>query len=91
MVLNFSYGTVVVMCPFETYDGGTLNAGDGLSPGTSVALFGFLNQDIVDVDADVNGKLIFEFGPGRGLRIIPGSSGYELYVLKTPNGVYPVY
>lgn len=97
MILHFSHGathhagTIVVQCLFETFDDGTLNAGDGVSSSTSVALFGFLNQHVLDVGVDVNGKLIFEFGSGRGLRIIPSGSGFESYVLNTSNGVFPVY
>ncbi len=80
-----------MQCPFEAYDGETLNVGDGEAPGTSVALFGYLNQHVLDVGVDVNGKLIFEFGSGRGLRIIPSGSGFESYVLNTSKGVFPVY
>ena len=92
MILHFSNGaTILVQCPFEVYDRGTSDVGDGVCSLTAVILFKFLNERVVDVDVDVNGKITFEFGPGRGIHIIPSGSGFESYVLRTSKGVAPVY
>ena len=92
MVLNFSDGSsLLVQCPFEVNDNGNLNMGHGESPGTSVALFGLLNEPIVDASVDTIGQITLNFRANRKIRIIPDSSGFESYVLRTSKGVSPVY
>jgi hypothetical protein len=92
MILHFSDGSsVLVQCPFETYDGDTSNKGHGESPGTSLILFTFLNEHVGDVSADLTGKIKLEFETSKGIQIIPDNSGFESYVLRTSKGVFPVY
>ena len=91
MVLNFSNGaSLLVQCPFDANDGLVSRAGHGLSADTSTILFQFLNADIVGVSVDGVGQIDFDFGAGRGLRIIPDNSGFESYVLRTSKGIFPV-
>ena len=92
MIFNFSDGSsLLVQCPFEAYDDGTSNMGHGESPGTSVILFGFLNEHILDAGVDAVGQVTLKFSAGRGIRIIPDNSGFESYVLRTSKGVSPVF
>jgi hypothetical protein len=91
MILHFSDGSsLLVQCPFEVYDDGTSNKGHGQSPGTAVILFGLLNEHIFDVSVGVDGQITLAFGAARGIRIIPDSSGFESYVLRTAKGVTPI-
>ena len=92
MILHFSDGSsVLVQCTFETYENTISRTGHGESPGTSTILFEFLNEDVVGVSVDAVGQMTFDFGAGKGIRIIPDSAGLEAYVLRTPRGVLPVY
>jgi hypothetical protein len=92
MILHFSNGSsMLVQCAFEVYDENVSQSGHGESPGTSVILFEFFNEPVVSVNVNVVGRMTFDFGAGRGFRIIPDRSGLESYVLRTPKGVFPVY
>jgi hypothetical protein len=92
MILHFSNGSsVLVQCPFEVDDGGASNMGHGESPGTSVVLFGFLNEHVDDISVDVVGQITLAFGASRSIRIVPDNSGFESYVLTTSKGTFPVY
>jgi hypothetical protein len=92
MILHFSNGSsILVQCGFEVFDGKLSQSGHGQSPGTSVILFEFFNEHVVNVSVDLVGQMIFNFGTDREFRIIPDNSGLESYVLRTPKGVLPVY
>jgi hypothetical protein len=92
MILHFSNGSsVLVQCGFEVFDGKLSQCGHGESPATSVILFEFFNEHVVNVSVDLVGQMIFNFGTDREFRIIPDNSGLESYVLRTPKGVFPVY
>jgi hypothetical protein len=82
---------VLVQCAFEVNDGTISRTAHGESVETSVFLFQLLNEKVVGVQVDMVGRMIFDFGAGRSIRIIPDNSGPESYVLRTPNGVFPVY
>jgi hypothetical protein len=91
MILHFSNGSSLLMqCPFEANEGSVSRAGHGEHADTSLALFQFLNADIVDVTVDGVGQIDFDFGARRSLRIIPENSGFESYVLQTSKGTFPV-
>jgi hypothetical protein len=92
MILHFSNGSsILVQCGFEVFDGKLSQSGHGQSPGTSVILFEFFNEHVVNVSVDLVGQMIFNFGTDREFRIIPDNLGLESYVLRTPKGVFPVY
>ena len=92
MVLHFSNGSsVLVQCSFETYSDETSHSGHGESPGTSGILFEYLNKDVVAVKVDTTGEMTFDFGASGRIRITPDGSGLESYVLRTAQGVFPVY
>ena len=92
MILHFSNGSsVLVQCEFEVFDGKLSRSGHGESAATSLILFDFLNEHVVSVSVDVVGQMTFGFDASRGFRIIPAGSRFESYVLRTQNGVFPVY
>jgi hypothetical protein len=92
MILHFSNGSsVLVQCAFEVYDNKISRTGHGESSETSTLLFEFFNLPVVAVSVDALGQITFDFGAGKGIRIIPDNSGLESYVPQTPKGVFPVY
>src|SRR4051812_19627075 len=92
MTLHFSNGSsVLVQCAFEVFDGELSRSGHGESPATSVSLFDFFNEHVVNVSVDVVGRMTFDFGANRGFQIVPDDTGFESYVLRTPKGAFPVY
>jgi hypothetical protein len=93
IILHFGGGScaLLIQCPFEVHEGGISKNGHGHSRETSVILFDFLNQDVVDTHVDPSGQIALEFSERRTVKIIPDHSGFESYVLSTPKGVHPVF
>jgi hypothetical protein len=83
--------TLLIQCPFEVSDGAISKKGHGELRETSVILFDFLNQHVVDTHVDRTGQIALEFSERRTVKIIPDRSGFESYVLSTPKGVHPLF
>jgi len=92
MILNFANGSsILVQCPFETAVNGVSATGHGEDAETAINLFDLLNTQVLDAAVDERGLITLIFGPAKKLRICPDGSGLESYVMRTSNGVLPVY
>lgn len=91
LILEFSNSaSLLIQCPFQAEDDGMVRSGHGEQPKTAVILFDFLNADVNKTTVDPMARGEFVFGARRRIRIIPDDSGYESYVVRTSNGVFPV-
>jgi hypothetical protein len=92
MILHFGNGSsILIQCPFETVTNGLRATGHGEDAETAIHLFEFFNTEILDAAADEKGLITLKFGDTKKLRICPDGSGLESYVVRTSNGVLPVY
>lgn len=91
LVLLFANGAhVLVQCPFELLEQGTIRHGHGEHTVDSTLLFGYLNCTVESAAIDDGSILTFNFECGRRLRIVPERNGFESYVITTRYGICPV-
>jgi hypothetical protein len=92
MILNFANGSsILLQCPFKTAINGVSATGHGEDAETAIHLFALLNTKVVDAAVDESGLITLKFSRTKKLRICPDGSGFESYVMRTSNGVSPVY